>query len=79
MDSQTFGFMLYKDEVPNNLSGLEISGFSNYQYGQEETVNLKLPVLSSNIMFPNDFRSKIEISAATAISDLKRDNRFKVN
>ena len=44
----------------------DVTLFSDYKYEDECSVELQLPYLECNIMFPADFRSKEEIQACTA-------------
>ena len=56
------GFILYFD--PDDMVEMpcpDISGFCDCRYDEECRVQIALPVYECNIMFPGDFRSKVEI------------------
>lgn len=60
------GFILYFDPSKElKMPCVDITYFCDFDYDEERTIEMTIPVHECNIMFPCDFRSKAEINQCT--------------
>lgn len=68
------GFILYFDPPDtNNLEGIDITAFSQYNYDDEYAVGFPLCIKEVNNIFPLDYRTKGQITNCI------KENRFKLS
>lgn len=62
IDSYPMGFTLFYNGTENyKCEGIDITSFCSYEYNEDYTVQLPIPILESNNIFPQDFRSQKKI------------------
>lgn len=61
LDTFPIGFIMFKDKVPKEVDGIKINNLSNFSYDEKILWSIEIPVLTSNIVFPMDYRTKWQI------------------